>query len=205
MSDWPFGSLRPAHYNVVLADPPWSFATYSAKGHKKTAHAQYGCLSIQDIKQLPVSQLVAPDCALFMWATQAMIPEAMDTLQAWGFKFVSMGTWAKQSSTGKKWAFGTGYRFRSAAEFYILGMRGNLKQNTRSVRNLIVAPVREHSRKPDELREDIEKMFPGLPSCELFGRAPALGWDIWGNQSDLFPAKQVTSNHEYVRDGLEAA
>lgn len=187
MQDWPFGAMAAGRYSCILADPPWSFATYSAKGHKKTPHAHYGCMDLQDIKGLPVADLAAPDCALFLWATQAMIPQAVETMQAWGFRFVSQGSWAKQSTTGQKWAFGTGYRFRSACEFFMLGTRGNPQQKSKSIRNLIVAPVREHSRKPDEMRDMVEAMFDG-PYAELFGRAPAPGWDVWGNQTDRFPA-----------------
>lgn len=184
----PFQGLQAHGYSVLVADPPWSFATYSNKGHKKTAHAQYTCMNLKDIKALPVADLAAPNCALFMWATQAMIPEALATLEAWGFRYLSLGSWAKQSKTGRTWAFGTGYRLRSASEYYFLGMRGNLKQNSKSIRNLIVAPVREHSRKPDELRANAEKMFDG-PYCELFARESAPGWASWGNQRAQFDAE----------------
>lgn len=142
-------------------------------------------MGIDAIKSLPVSQLAAPDCAMIMWATAPMLPEAIDTMKAWGFRFKSAGAWAKQSSTGEKWAFGTGYCYRSAAEFWLLGTLGSPRQKVRNVRNLIVAPVREHSRKPDRMRQDIEALWEG-PYCELFGRESSPGWSVWGNQTEKF-------------------
>jgi N6-adenosine-specific RNA methylase IME4 len=120
-----------------------------------------------------------------MWATAPMLPQAITTLTAWGFTFKSAGAWAKQSSTGAKWAFGTGYVYRSAAEFWIYGTRGKPRTLSRSIRNLIVAPVREHSRKPDQMRADIELLLPG-PHCELFARESAPGWASWGNERTKF-------------------
>lgn len=182
---WPFGDLTPLCYGVILCDPPGLFRNYSVKGEAKNPLAHYACMDLDAIKALPVSHLAAPDCALVMWATAPMLPAAIDTLKAWGFAFKSAGAWAKQSSTGKKWSFGTGYCYRSAAEFWLLGTIGNPAQRVRNVRNLIVAPIREHSRKPDQMHTDIEALWPG-PYVELFGRAPRAGWDIWGNQTNKF-------------------
>ncbi len=128
-----------------------------------------------------------------------MLPEALDTLRAWGFAFKSAGAWAKQSSTGAAWHFGTGYRYRSAVEFWLLGTIGRPRQKSRSVRNLIVAPVREHSRKPERMRADIEAMFHG-PYLELFAREAAPGWLNWGNEVDKFiaatqPPRADAPNH----------
>lgn len=137
------------------------------------------------IAALPVHQLAAKDCALFMWATAPMLPDAIALMAAWGFTFKSAGAWAKQSSTGEKWAFGTGYCFRSAAEFYLLGTIGKPKVQCRGVRNLIVAPVREHSRKPIDLHMHAECLFDG-PYAELFARETRSDWECWGNQTDKF-------------------
>lgn len=182
---WPFGGLRPFGYSAILADPPWYFRNYSAAGEVKNPAAHYACMSTADIAALPVNHLAAPDCALVMWATAPMLPDAIDLLRAWGFTFKSAGAWAKQSSTGEKWAFGTGYCFRSAAEFFILGTIGKPKVRSRAVRNLIVAPVREHSRKPDEQYETVEQLFDG-PYLELFSRTARAGWAAWGNEAGKF-------------------
>lgn len=108
-----------------------------------------------------------------------MLPDAIGLMKAWGFTFKSAGTWAKQSSTGRAWAFGTGYCFRSAAEFFLLGTIGTPKVKSRSIRNLMVAPVREHSRKPDQQFDNAEQLYDG-PYSELFSRTARPGWDAWG-------------------------
>lgn len=182
---WPFGDLRTFGYGAILADPPWKYSNYSRKGEHKGAAAQYDCMTQAELAALPVSQLAAPDCALIMWATPPLLPVAVETMKAWGFTFKSAGSWAKQSSTGQKWAFGTGYCYRAATEFYLLGTIGRPEFRSKSVRNLIVAPTRGHSRKPDQMHLDVERLFHG-PYCELFARAPRAGWDVWGNQTDKF-------------------
>jgi N6-adenosine-specific RNA methylase IME4 len=101
-------------------------------------------------------------------------------LRAWSFEPQTEGAWAKQSSTGRKWAFGQGKILRCAAEFYIVGTRGHPELHSKSVRNLIVAPVRGHSVKPDELHHDMGQLYGG-PYVELFARRPYAGWDCWGN------------------------
>jgi N6-adenosine-specific RNA methylase IME4 len=184
-SAWPFGDLMPMHYGVILADPPWYFRNYSAAGEVKNPAAHYDCMDLPAIKALPVGHLAAPDCALVMWDTAPMLPHALETMAAWGFTFKSAGAWAKQSSTGEKWAFGTGYCFRSAAEFFLLGTIGKPRQMVRDVRNLIVAPVREHSRKPEAMRSACERLWPG-PRLELFARQSAPGWSAWGNETEKF-------------------
>ena len=184
---WPFGDLRMFGYGTILADPPWRFRNFSAAGEEKNPVAHYDCMDAAALRALPVSQLAAPDCALFMWATAPMLPDAITLMMSWGFTYKSAGAWAKQSSTGDRWAFGTGYCFRSAAEFFLLGTIGKPKIHSRSIRNLIVAPIREHSRKPDDLHAHAEALYEG-PRAELFARAPRPGWDVWGNQTDKFGA-----------------
>ena len=181
----PFAGLTPLRYRVILADPPWYFKNFSVKGEEKNPTAHYGCMPLNEIMALPVSHLAAPDCALIMWATAPMLPEALATMKAWGFAFKSAGAWAKQSSTGKAWHFGTGYCYRSATEFWLLGTLGKPRQKVKNIRNLIVAPVREHSRKPEQMRADIERLWDG-PYLELFARESAPGWDAWGNQTNKF-------------------
>lgn len=185
---WPFGDLQMFGYGAILADPPWYFRNFSAKGEAKNPVAHYACMSTADIAALPVTQLAKPDCALLMWATAPMLPDAISLMSAWGFTFKSAGAWAKQSSTGAKWAFGTGYCFRSAAEFFLLGTIGKPAIQSRAVRNLIVAPVREHSRKPEDQYAMVEALFAG-PYLELFSRTSRPGWDAWGNETGKFEAQ----------------
>ena len=187
---WPFVGLEPRKYRAILVDVPWHFKNYSRKGEAKNPKQHYECMDLQSIRRLPISGLAHPDgCALISWATAPLLPEAIEVMEAWGFTYKSAGAWAKQSSTGKKWAFGTGYCYRSAAEFWLLGTIGKPKQKVRNVRNLIVAPVREHSRKPDQMRRDIEALWDG-PYCELFARESGSNknWTYWGNQVTKFNA-----------------
>lgn len=185
----PFEGFWRNFYGVVLCDPPWKFQTRSETRQVKSPGRHYQLMTLDDMKALPVWLLAAEDCALVMWAVQAMLPEAFDLMRAWKFQPKSVGAWAKQSKTGDKWAFGTGYIFRSAAEFFILGTRGKPKIMARDVRNLIVAPVREHSRKPDKMHANLERMFPDAPKLELFCRERRPGWECWGNDVDKFGRK----------------
>jgi N6-adenosine-specific RNA methylase IME4 len=179
---WPFAPLQRAAYGVITADPPWSFATWSKAGQGKSASQHYAVMGLDAIKALPLADLAAPDCLLLLWATQAQLHQAFAVMQCWGFEFKSSGAWAKQSPTSASWAFGTGYLLRSAAEFFLIGTRGRPKPESRSERNLIVAPVREHSRKPDQAYEMLERMFPAKRRCELFARFSRPGWDQWGQE-----------------------
>lgn len=181
MTDLPAGQ-----FGVILADPPWRFATFDGKSSVATQAADpYATMSLENIKSMPMAFTGATDCALIMWATAPLLPQAFEVMRAWGFTFKTAGAWAKQSSTGQKWAFGTGYVFRSAAEFFLVGVRGRPKVKSRSVRNLIVAPIREHSRKPDDMHAMCEALFEG-PYLELFARESRPGWTTWGNQATKF-------------------
>jgi len=186
---WPFGDLRPLAYSAMLADPAWDYELWSAKGQGKSAQAQYDCMPLDAMKALPVGHLAQRDCALVMWATAPMLPQAFELMAAWDFRYVTAGAWGKRSRLGTKIAFGTGYVLRSAAEFYLIGFMGQPRVRSKSVRNFISAPIREHSRKPDEIYTDVEALFDG-PYLELFARQRRPGWDAWGNQVDKFPEAQ---------------
>lgn len=186
----PFSKLPKGHFGVVLADPPWHFRTWTRTKQTKSPGNHYKLMKLADIQRLPVADIAAKDSICVMWATQAQLHHAIDTLDAWGFRFKTAGAWAKQSASGKKWAFGTGYLLRSAAEFYVIGTRGSIKSAVRNIRNLIVAPVREHSRKPDAMHESLEMMFPDAARLELFARERRAGWTTWGNQADKFSLPQ---------------
>lgn len=181
---WPFGELIPLRYGLILADPPWSFTNYSPKGWGKSPHAHYQCMNWEDIARLPVNQLAHPDCLLIMWATWPLIQVAMKVMERWGFTYKTGGSWAKLSKTGGKLAFGTGYVLRSASEPFLLGTIGKPAYASRSVRNLIQAPVREHSRKPKDMRVIARQLCPAVPAVELFAREPWEHGDVWGNQTD---------------------
>lgn len=181
---WPFGDLQAMGYDVVLADPPWSFQLYSAKGEKKSAQAQYQTMSLADIKALPVDHLARGDAVLFLWATWPMLPQAMEVMDAWRFRYVSGGVWHKRTKHGLT-AFGTGYRLRSASEPWLLGTVGNPKTSRRH-RNVIEGLARQHSRKPDEAYAWLESYMPHARRADLFSRQSRPGWDAWGDEAARF-------------------
>jgi N6-adenosine-specific RNA methylase IME4 len=183
---WPFAPLKKMHYGIIVADPPWRWEAFSEKGEGKSASQHYSVMDLKALMRLPVHMLGADDSMLVMWATQAQLPDALRLMDAWGYEYKTAGAWAKQSKTGQRWAFGTGYIFRSAAEFYIVGTMGSPKPAVRNVRNLIAAPVRAHSQKPDEMHENLERMFPDVPRCELFARKRRQGWGCWGLETSKF-------------------
>lgn len=187
MSEWPFEGLGMFGYDAILADPPWDFRVYSEKGDRKSPSSQYDTMSVEDICLLPVGQLASRHCALFMWTTFPVLDRSFEVLKAWGFRYATGGAWHKKSSTGEKTNFGTGYIHRSASEIWLVGVTGQPTWRSRSVRNLIEAPVRGHSRKPDQMYENIEDLISG-PKVELFARQKRSGWDSWGNETDKFTA-----------------
>jgi N6-adenosine-specific RNA methylase IME4 len=182
--NWPFGDLEPGSYDFIMADPPWDFSNWSSKGERKNAKAHYRCLPIAEIKAFPVAELAAPNTLLWMWATNPMLDQQIDTLKAWGFDFKTAGTWVKTTVHGKI-AFGTGYIFRSSSEPVLIGTRGSPK-TSRSVRSVLFGPVREHSRKPEEAFVAAEKLMPKARRVELFSRTDRSGWDTWGDEVGKF-------------------
>ena len=177
-----FFAGQPAwHHGLVLADPPWNFANWSPKGELKNPNQHYKTHSKEWIWDLPVGDLMDKDAICIMWATAPCLHDAVHCMMRWGFEFKTAGAWAKRTSTGEKWAFGPGYWLRSAAEFWLLGTRGKPHIIGRSIRNLIVAPTREHSRKPDEMYGVCEALNGG-PYIELFARHARPGWNSCGDQ-----------------------
>ena len=188
-TDWPWGELRPATYGLIMADPPWQFALYSAKGEEKSAQAHYRTMSMADIARMPVGELAARDCVLWLWATAPMIDQQIGIASAWGFTFKTMGVWVKTTVNGNL-AFGTGYLLRNCHEPFIIATRGR-PTTSRSVRSALMAPAREHSRKPDAAFRNAEQLVPDVRRLELFSRESRLGWDTWGNETGKFDG-QVT-------------
>lgn len=174
-------------YDLIMADPPWHFVTRSPKGvTKKGAAGQYRTMSLPEIKALPVLAIAAPDCMLWLWATNPLLPQAFDVMSAWGFTFKTAGHWVKRTVHGKL-AFGTGYILRCAGEPFLIGTRGKPK-TTRGVRSVVEGPIREHSRKPDEAFAAAEKLMPDARRIELFSRQDRAGWDTWGDDAGLYKA-----------------
>lgn len=201
-----FAGLPSNHYGCIVADPPWSFKSWSDKGknrapdamvrQKGLAERHYATMPMHEIRALPVADLAAKDCVLFLWAVDCMLPEALEIGKGWGFKYKTVGeTWCKttQAAPGlspfddRAWHKSLGYWTRGNPEMCLLFTRGAPRRLSASVRQLIVAPRREHSRKPDEAIAAIEALAPG-PRLELFGRQQRPGWTVWGNQTERFDA-----------------
>lgn len=171
-------------YGMIMTDPPWLFANWSPAGEAKNASSQYQCTGLDWIKSLRVGDMAAPDCVLWLWATNPMLREAFDVMDSWGFKFKTAGHWSKKTVNGKQ-AFGTGYILRCAGEPFLIGTIGN-PSTSRSVRSVIEGPVREHSRKPDEAFHAAEILCGDVPRLELFAREEKVGWDVMGNEVGRF-------------------
>lgn len=189
-------------FSCVVADPPWLYRTFSTKGQNRGAQRHYPLMTLDAIKAMPVARSCAPDAHLFLWATGPMIREAFEVMEAWGFRYSSLGfVWVKTLKSyetrqvrflpmvGSELHFGTGHTTRQNAELVLLGRRGKPKRLSRAIQQVILAPRREHSRKPDEAFARIEQYCAG-PRLELFARAPREGWTVWGNEVDKFkPAR----------------
>jgi N6-adenosine-specific RNA methylase IME4 len=185
-------SPRLNHYRVIYADPPWTFSTYSRKGKGRSAEAYYDCMSLADIKTLPVAEWAAADCVLLLWTTDPLLPTALNVLSAWGFTYKTVGFyWAKLNKSADPTIYrdasfftGLGFWTRANPEMCLLASRGHPHRRNANVRKLIVSPRREHSRKPDEAYERIEGLCEG-PYLEMFARSSRPGWDRWGDEADL--------------------
>jgi N6-adenosine-specific RNA methylase IME4 len=174
----PFGG-----YGLIMADPPWRFELRSAKGQAKSADAHYSTLTVEDVRRFDVGLLAARDCVLWLWATNPMLPQAIEVLEHWGFEFKTAGHWSKRNHETGKLAFGTGYVLRCAGEPFLIGTVGK-PRTAKTVRSVIEGRRREHSRKPDEAFQAAEELIPDARRIELFSRQPRPGWDTWGNEAE---------------------
>ena len=190
----PFGEFTPLKkYGVIYADPPWKFKFFSKKGEGRNAVSHYPCMSVEEICALPVQNFAAKDCILLLWVTDPFLPRAIEVMKAWGFEYKTEGfCWIKTNNNAdldhlseKDFFFGLGYWTRANPERCLLATRGKPKCLAHDVRRLVIAPRREHSRKPYEIYERIERFANG-PFLELFARETRPGWDTWGNQQGLF-------------------
>ncbi|WP_226562173.1 MT-A70 family methyltransferase [Salipiger thiooxidans] len=173
-------------YGMIMADPPWHYELRSPAGEAKAPQAKYECAPLDWIKELPVGHLAAPDCVLWLWATNPMLPQALEVMAAWGFTFKTAGHWSKKTRHGKQ-AFGTGYLLRCAGEPFLIGTIGSPRVS-KAVRSVIEGPIREHSRKPDEAFAAAEMLVPNVRRIELFSRQERAGWDVMGNEVGRFAA-----------------
>lgn len=167
-------------YGAILADPPWSFRTYGGDDTTphRTAAEPYPVMSVSDIAALPVMELAAPDCAVFLWVVDPLLDVGIEIGKAWGFKYKT------RAFEWDKGRIGMGYWTRKEGESCLLFTRGSPRRLNKDVRQFIRAPRRQHSRKPDEIYNRIESLVAG-PYVELFATQRWAGWDGWGNNLPL--------------------
>jgi N6-adenosine-specific RNA methylase IME4 len=208
-SDPLVAGLPVQHFGVILADPPWHFKSYTAlqmanPGSRRDVERHYSTMTMDAIKGLPIAELAAPTgCHLFLWTTGPNLPMAFEVIKAWGFKYSGMAfTWAKLKKSHNAnqlrllptaagdFHVGLGLTTRKNCEFCLLARRGNARRNAKNIRELIIAPRREHSRKPDETYDRIEQYADG-PYLELFGRQQRQKWIVRGNESDKFSSEET--------------
>lgn len=168
-------------FGVIYADPPWRFEPYSRDtGLDRAADNHYPTMTLDEIKALDVPSIAAKDCALFLWATQPMLPQGLDVMRAWGFTPVSQAIWDKDAD-------GHGYWFINRHENLLVGTKGKIPAPAPGTQwpSIIKAPAGAHSAKPEIFYRLIEDYYPNLPKIELFARGKArAGWSIWGNESE---------------------
>jgi N6-adenosine-specific RNA methylase IME4 len=175
-------------YQIIYADPPWA---YNKRNNLATkfgggANGHYDVMKIQDIQNLPISRISDENCALFMWTTFPKLLEQVDVFKFWGFHYVTLGfSWIKIYKKSAKPCFGIGYYTKSNCEVCLLGIKGKMKPISNAVSSCVISERREHSRKPDEVRDRIVQLLGNLPRIELFARQKTQGWDCWGNDKNL--------------------
>ncbi|MDY3763669.1 MAG: MT-A70 family methyltransferase [Candidatus Ventricola sp.] len=187
-------------YKTIYADPPWQFSNRTGKmapEHKRLN--RYSTMKLNDIKKLPVSDVADEKSHLYLWVPNALLPEGLEVMKAWGFEYKTNLIWEKVRKDGMPDGRGVGFYFRNVTEIVLFGIKGDNNrtlQPGRSQVNLLRSMKREHSRKPDEWIDLIERCSPG-PYLELFARGDRKNWDMWGNQAtdDYEPTWATYSNH----------
>jgi len=170
-------------YQIIYADPAWSYNNFQGKGKSHgDVSAHYKTLTVDEIKSLEISKISDDNCMLFLWVTYPNLIEGIDVLKAWGFEYKTVGfTWVKTNKNGSYYS-GLGFYTNSNAEICLIGRKGKFERNSKKVKQLVVDNLREHSRKPDCIRDRIIELCGDLPRIELFARQKTPGWDVWGNQ-----------------------
>lgn len=196
-------------YQIIYADPPWSYQNYGYDKTKSGARAkrgvekEYRTMSIDRINALPISNISADNCALFLWVTFPLLLEGLSTISAWGFDYKTVGfVWIKHYRKSLSEFWGMGNWTRSNSEICVIGVKGHPQRESANVHQIIKAPVGEHSKKPDIVRDRIVELCGDLPRIELFARQSAPGWDAWGNEVNKFDNEWTDGNNKLVLQEL---
>lgn len=175
-------------YNIIYADPAWTFGSSQVckiKGERfHSLNEVYPTMSNKDIKNLPIKNITAEDCACFLWVTDAHLKEGIEVLESWGFKYKTIAfTWIKTTPKGNI-CYNLGAWTLKSTEICLLGTKGRMlkyKKNN-SIKGLVFEERVRHSQKPYTVRDNIVSLFGDLPRLELFARQKNEGWDVWGNE-----------------------
>jgi len=187
-------------FATIYADPPWRFQNRTGKVAPENKKLnRYETMALEEIKAMPVSEIAASKSHLYLWVPNALLPEGLEVMKAWGFEYKGNIVWEKVRKDGQPDGRGVGFYFRNVTEILLFGIKGSNNRTlapARSQVNLIRSMKREHSRKPDEIIPLIENCSPG-PFIELFARGDREGWAMWGNQADASyePTWNTYSNH----------
>lgn len=198
-----FDALPRQHFKAIVADPPWHFRARTALQvgnwtSRRDAEKHYAVMGLEEIAAMPVRDIAAKDAHLFIWTTGPCLRQTFEVIEAWGFRYSAVAfTWIKLKRSHDEFQLrvlptaesdlhvGLGLTTRKNAEFCLLARRGNARRNAKDVREIILSPVREHSRKPDAAYDRVRRYCDG-PYLELFARTERPGWSAWGNETTKF-------------------
>ena len=171
-------------YKIIYADPPWQYDDKAQAGDRG-AESKYNVMNIEDICSLPIKQISDEDCILFIWGTWTHIKEIQDVIISWGFEYKTIGfVWVKRYSN-RQIFYGMGNWTRANTEYCLIATKGKPKRINAGISQLIESTPKDHSKKPNEVREKIIQLCGDLPRIELFARTKIHGWDVWGNDEKL--------------------
>ena len=196
------------YYNIIYADPPWSYTRTIGNGtiRQRDGESHYATMSVDSLRQIGyhVNRISRKNSALLLWATLPNLPAALQVMESWGFKYKTCWcTWVKTNKAGDKPFFGVGYYTRSNAELCLLGVKGRIASfknlvedevrdgNPNAMSSICIEPPRQHSRKPETVRNNIVTFFGDVPRIELFAREQSPGWCVLGNQSDKYNEQEL--------------
>lgn len=185
-------------YKIIYADPPWEYGNFSNAKDSRFFDHKKGCfdrkygltpylsMPIEEIKALPVKDISEKNAALLLWVTFPCLPWGLDVVKSWGFDYKTVAfTWVKRNKNQASYYLGLGNYTRANAEVCLLGVKGSMPANDKTVSQICDSPISNHSKKPDIIRKKIVQLFGDLPRIELFARTKIHGWDTWGNDPKL--------------------
>ena len=170
-------------YNVIYADPPWKYKTWTEGGG--TAEKHYPTMKLDDIIEMKdtIEKISDNNCILFLWVTFPCLLEGLKVMKEWGFTYKTCGfNWVKRNKKSNTFFFGMGYWTRANSELCLIGTNGTIKRKSNKVFQIVDTPIEEHSKKPDVVRDRIVELVGDIPRIELFARQTANNWDCWGNE-----------------------